>query len=94
MKSKEQNREKIGEIIGEASMCWSETPTGVFESDKACTLIDRVMEIIYGAENKKEDYSNDVCVCLHARKLHGKSHSVNYTEGLCKTCNCKNFMMK
>ncbi len=28
------NRERIGEIIGEASMCWSEIPKGIFQSEK------------------------------------------------------------
>lgn len=36
-------REVVGETIGEASMCWSETPTGVFDSERAVKLVDRVM---------------------------------------------------
>ena len=43
--NKQNTREKIGEIIGEASMCWSETPTGIFQSDKAVTLIDKLEAI-------------------------------------------------
>lgn len=41
----QNTREQIGEIIGEASMCWSETPTGIFQSDKAVTLIDKLEAI-------------------------------------------------
>lgn len=40
---KEATRERIGQIIGEASMCWSETPTGIFDSQKASELLDEVM---------------------------------------------------
>lgn len=36
-------RQRIGEIIGEASMCWSEAPKGVFNSDKAKELVDEIM---------------------------------------------------
>jgi hypothetical protein len=36
-------KQRIGEIIGEASMCWSDTPTGVFDSTKASSLIDEIM---------------------------------------------------
>lgn len=39
----EHTRQRIAEIIGEASMLWSETPTGVFQSDKAITLVDEIM---------------------------------------------------
>ena len=28
-------REKVFQAIGEASMCWSETPKGIFESSRA-----------------------------------------------------------
>lgn len=40
---KEALRERIAEIIGEASMLWSETPKGVFNSKKAIELINEVM---------------------------------------------------
>jgi len=36
-------RQRIGEIIGEASMCWSETPKGVFKSEKAKELVEEIM---------------------------------------------------
>jgi polyhydroxyalkanoate synthesis regulator phasin len=39
----EATRERIAQIIGEASMCWSETPKGVFNSEKAKELVDEVM---------------------------------------------------
>ena len=36
----------VFEALGEASMCWSETPKGVFESTHAKEIGDRVMEAI------------------------------------------------
>jgi len=48
-------RERIGEIIGEASMCWSETPKGVFNSDRAKELVDEIMtHIEYPLEHPRE----------------------------------------
>lgn len=35
--------QRINEIIGEASMLWSETPTGIFQSDKATELVQEIM---------------------------------------------------
>jgi hypothetical protein len=36
----------VGEAIGEASMCWSETPKGVFDSVKAKELMLRTVHAI------------------------------------------------
>lgn len=36
-------RKKLGEAIGEASMCWSETPKGVFETEKASKIVDKLV---------------------------------------------------
>ena len=33
----------IGEAVGEASMCWSEPPAGVFDSTRASDIVDRVV---------------------------------------------------
>ena len=42
-----------------------------------------------------DKYSNDKCQCGHARGLHKKIVSVNYTEGKCGVigCDCKHFIM-
>lgn len=58
-----------------------------------CPAVDKTVRYETCEECKKGERGNDVCVCLHARKLHGKSYSINYTDGHCTTCNCKNFMM-
>lgn len=36
--NEEKLKTLIFEALGEASMCWSETPKGIFESDK-CKII-------------------------------------------------------
>jgi hypothetical protein len=36
----------IGEAIGEASMCWSETPQGIFDSTRAREICDRLTEAV------------------------------------------------
>jgi len=33
----------VGEGIGEASMCWSETPKGVFDSERASKITDKIV---------------------------------------------------
>ena len=38
----EQFEGRLNEAIGEASMCWSETPTGVFDSTKALEISGRI----------------------------------------------------
>jgi len=42
----EELRQKLGEAIGEASMCWSETPKGVFDSSKAEKIVDKIIKFI------------------------------------------------
>lgn len=44
----EKVRELIGIAVGEASMCWSEIPTSVFDSDKAVDVVDRLTKAIIG----------------------------------------------
>lgn len=44
----------IGVAIGEASMCWSETPKGVFDSTRAKEICDRVSaKLIWKAEKDR-----------------------------------------
>ena len=49
----------IGEGIGEASMCWSETPKGIFESERASSIVDRILSAV-DAELQKESEINKV----------------------------------
>jgi hypothetical protein len=40
--------ELVGQAIGEASMCWSEPPKGVFDASKAEEIAERLMDDIRG----------------------------------------------
>jgi hypothetical protein len=40
----------VGEALGQASMCWTETPSGVFKSEEAALLIEDV--VTYVVEGK------------------------------------------
>ena len=52
---KKEIENKIGEILGEASMCWTELPTGIFDSKKASKLVDEIVAIIYRENITKID---------------------------------------
>ena len=39
------NEARIAEILGEASMAWSETPKGIFNSTKVVELLDEIKEM-------------------------------------------------
>lgn len=41
----------------------------------------------------KKGTEYDQCGCGHSRKYHGKSKSINYTEGKCRLCKCENFVI-
>lgn len=55
----------VGVSIGRASMCWSETPRGVFDSTKAKMLYDRIVQrhehLIREARAKECDYFYSTC---------------------------------
>jgi len=59
----ERIKEEIGTAIGEASMCWSETPKGVFDSDKAIKIISKLFDeflimhqrLLLGYESTREE---------------------------------------
>lgn len=44
--------EKVYQAIGEASMCWSETPKGIFESDKASKIAAELIDYIEDRRQK------------------------------------------
>ncbi len=52
---------KVGEALGEASMCWSETPKGVFESDKALVVANNLISFIENLlEQEKKRMSEEI----------------------------------
>lgn len=60
-KKLEEFEEVVGQAIGEASMCWSETPKGVFESDNACKILEKVKSFLTTAlEEQRERLLLDI----------------------------------
>ena len=51
---KAELRSIIGQAIGEASMLWSETPKGVFESQLASDLMERTVKEVENTRAKQE----------------------------------------
>lgn len=47
-------KEVLGVAFGEVSMCWSETPKGVFDSSRAETILNEVAEDLYKAFTNAE----------------------------------------
>lgn len=47
MSEPKEFRTIVGECIGEASMCWHETPTGVFDSERASKVCDKIFEAFH-----------------------------------------------
>lgn len=41
-------REIIGQAVGEASMCWAESPTGTFDATRAGAIVNNLMDTIKG----------------------------------------------
>lgn len=48
-------RELIGVSIGEASMCWSETPSGVFDSTRAKEIYDKLIAAVEQLKAENEN---------------------------------------
>ncbi len=46
--------EIIGQAIGEASMCWSETPKGIFDSTRASKILNNLLKL-YAAKRRGEE---------------------------------------
>lgn len=50
----------VFEALGEASMCWSETPNGVFQDSKAKEIGDRLLQALTSvkSESVEEELEN------------------------------------
>ena len=46
-KFKEELKTKLGLAAGGLSMCWSETPTGEFESEKAVKIVKELESFVF-----------------------------------------------
>ena len=61
----------FGEAIGEASMCWSEIPEGIFDTAKAKQIVDNLMKQI----------NADTVFIQHIQ-----SHLLEGEKVICKIC--------
>lgn len=46
----DEQREKIGQLVGEATMLWNPRPTGVFESQEASDVLNKIYAVIEETE--------------------------------------------
>lgn len=55
-------------------------------------LIEAEQDVIRRDRTKT---ANHLCECEHARKWHGPSYDINYTQGVCsfEGCECMHFLM-
>ena len=67
----ENLRQFLGEAVGEASMCWSETPKGIFDSTKASEIVDSLVKQLEA----------DTTFIQHIQ-----SHLTNSEKVICKIC--------
>jgi hypothetical protein len=37
---------RVGELVGEASMCWEPIPSGTYQSDRAAKIVDRILQVV------------------------------------------------
>ena len=73
--TKEKLREIIFVNLGQASMCWSEWPTGVFNSEKAVELGEEIMKAIdeYIEEDKEPGWNNPLVDFLDWEEKYNRS---------------------
>lgn len=67
---------KVFEALGEVSMCWSETPKGVFDSTKAKEIGDRLMEDI--KQSHRDIITNTISSVGHQLFLQGIEMKKDY----------------
>lgn len=41
-----ETKKEIGELLGEATMCWDPVPVGVFQSDRASEILNKIYAFI------------------------------------------------
>jgi hypothetical protein len=94
----EEMRSRVGEIIGEASMCWSETPTGIFNSEKSVLLVDEIVTALTqahqaGREEALEKVIEKALEIMKEERDYWKSHRDSLTKDAVSAgiMTCQNF---
>ena len=75
--------------IGEASMCWSERPKGVFDSTKAARIGDEIMQAIKEEMSEKTitieaRFFEHLLACLANQKFIHEVNADGMSEGIVK----------
>ena len=78
MKTKE---ELIFQALGAASMCWTGTPSGVFDSTRCKQIGEELIAALENAEALKPSHNKQSTPCLHVNQ-----HPVNNNLGYCRKC--------
>lgn len=80
-------KSEITSLVGEASMCWEPSPTGVFDSEEAITIAFKICKVVTNLL-KKTIEENDVYwkdaqkVILEKGKETGKSEAFSLVKKL------------
>jgi len=56
----EEIKKQIFEAVGEATMCWSKTPKGIFQSKEAEIIGNRIVSIFESQESRIQELENEV----------------------------------
>lgn len=48
MKLTDEQKQRIGELVGSATMQWDPIPTGVFMSTEASAIVDKIIKVAEG----------------------------------------------
>lgn len=61
------NKQKLCELLGEVSMCWTEIPKGVFKSERVMEIADEIDALYYRDCGKCKNYNYDDEKCDNCR---------------------------
>lgn len=67
-------RTEVFQALGMASMCWSETPRGVFESERAAEIGNRLVAL-HEAELRAVYGGRDVKLAMEAARTTGRAEA-------------------
>lgn len=68
----------IAQSVGEASMCWSETPNGIFDSAKANHISNMIMVNIQAYYGKNDSFELDLSHLINRYSLEAGSDTPDF----------------
>lgn len=82
MKTVEEIKTRIGEILGEVSMRWGETLKGVFQSNKATELLDEVLVLMEEYRSQHSELPSDEEIETYVSEQPIHEMSIEYSRNL------------